>query len=94
MTGIEALSNRQREILERVCIHDASSSEAAYALGIAEETVKNALTQVYLKLGVQSRAAACYVLGRHDERRYQRERAANDLMLHGPDAPATRSDFV
>jgi DNA-binding CsgD family transcriptional regulator len=94
VTGVESLSKRQREILSRVCINDESNGEVAYALGIAEETVKNSLTAVYLKLGVQSRAAACYVLGRDDERRYQRERAATDRVIHGPEAAATRSDFV
>jgi NarL family two-component system response regulator YdfI len=52
-----ALTEREREVLQRVVQGERSKEIAAY-LGIAERTVKAYLSSIYNKLDVDSRAAA------------------------------------
>ena len=51
------LTDRELEVLNAVARGDRSK-EIAYALGITERTVKAHLSNIYSKLGVDSRAAA------------------------------------
>jgi len=54
------LTDREMEVLEAVARGDRSK-EVAYHLGISERTVKAHLASIYVKLGVDSRAAAISV---------------------------------
>ncbi len=54
------LTKREQEVLEAVA-RGERSKEVAYRLGISERTVKAHLTNIYGKLGVDSRAAAISV---------------------------------
>jgi DNA-binding NarL/FixJ family response regulator len=56
-TGHEALTPREREILALVAA-GRSTKEIARVLGIGAQTVSNALSVIYAKLGVPNRAAA------------------------------------
>jgi DNA-binding CsgD family transcriptional regulator len=51
------LSPRQAEVLQRVC-SGLSSKEIGRELGLTERTVKDHLSLVYARLGVNSRAEA------------------------------------
>jgi NarL family two-component system response regulator YdfI len=51
------LTNRELEVLQAVA-KGCTSREIAYQLGITERTVKAHLSNIYVKLGVESRAAA------------------------------------
>jgi NarL family two-component system response regulator YdfI len=64
-----ALTGRELEVLAAVAKGERNK-EIAYRLGISERTVKAHLTNVYNKLGVDSRAAAVAV-------------AAQRGLLHG-----------
>ena len=54
---VEALSSRERNILERVG-QGRSNKEIARELGIAPETVKSHIKNIFIKLGVNRRAHA------------------------------------
>ena len=58
------LSSRELEVL-RAAARGERSKEIAIALGITERTVKAHLTNIYAKLGVDSRAAAIAVASQH-----------------------------
>jgi DNA-binding NarL/FixJ family response regulator len=51
------LTARQTEVLQWVC-EGRSSKEIARTLGVAERTVKDHLTLIYVRLGVRGRAEA------------------------------------
>lgn len=55
-----SLTDREREVLAGVADGDRNK-EIAYRLGVTERTIKAHLTNVYNKLGVDSRAAAVSV---------------------------------
>ena len=55
--GLERLTGRQAEVLDLVAA-GLSNDEIAGTLGIATKTVRNHLTRVYSRLGVDSRARA------------------------------------
>lgn len=55
-TGVSALSAREREIAERVCVGDTNKQIAA-ALFLSEKTIEKHLSSVFAKLGVTRRAA-------------------------------------
>ena len=57
------LSDRELEVLSRIAKGD-SNKEAALALFISEQTVKNHLKHIYSKLGVNDRTAAVLVATR------------------------------
>ena len=52
-------------MLAAVCATGRNAA-AAKTLGVAESTVKNHLTLVYAKLGVNGIGPACYALARHE----------------------------
>lgn len=54
------LTDREREVLQRVASGERNK-EIAAGLGISEPTVKSHLTNIYFKLGVDSRASAVAV---------------------------------
>jgi DNA-binding NarL/FixJ family response regulator len=56
-TGIDALTKREREILERVATGD-SNKEIAYDLNISEKTVKHYMTNIMQKLQARNRVEA------------------------------------
>ena len=58
--GQESLTERELQVLTAVARGDRNK-EIAYKLGITERTVKAHLTNIYNKLGVDSRAAAVSV---------------------------------
>ena len=60
LTGNPDLTEREHEVLSAVSRGDRSK-EIAYRLGVTERTVKAHLTNIYSKLGVDSRAAAVSV---------------------------------
>lgn len=92
--GVQALTAREREILEayiRVGLHKLVAEE----LGITLQTVKNAATNTFAKLGCRSITQACVIYDRHargfaaptwpvvdrrrpDDRRTGRERRVRD----------------
>jgi NarL family two-component system response regulator YdfI len=61
----EELTERELEVLTAVAGGERNK-EIAYRLGISERTVKAHLTNVYNKLGVDSRAAAVSVAMQRD----------------------------
>lgn len=50
------LTAREAEIVEMIAYHGASNLEICQELGTAEQTVKNQITVIFMKLGVESRA--------------------------------------
>jgi DNA-binding NarL/FixJ family response regulator len=59
-SGINALSTRERQILERVASGD-SNKEIAYDLGIKEKTVKHYMTNIMQKLHTRNRVEAAII---------------------------------
>lgn len=57
MTTVSRLTKREREVLERLA-QGLDNTTIAEDLGIAKQTVRNYITQVYEKIGVHSRAEA------------------------------------
>ncbi len=57
MSRLESLSRREAEILH-LLLQDLSNDEIAAALFIAEQTVKNHISAIYTKLGVDDRVHA------------------------------------
>lgn len=55
---------RQLEIVELLSRPGATQASVAAALGISEDTVKNHLQALYIRLGVTSFGGAVRVLGR------------------------------
>ena len=51
------LTKRRKEIMELI-INGATNSEVGYELDITEQTVKNTVHQIFLKLGAKNRASA------------------------------------
>lgn len=67
---IHRLSPRQVEIL-RLRAQGLQDSEIAERIGISIGRVRNSLSEAYRRLGIRCPypgPAACYLLGRHDER--------------------------
>lgn len=54
---LDGLTGREQEILELLC-EGRSNAQIGWALGVAEKTVRNHLSNLYRKLGVRSRAEA------------------------------------
>ena len=54
---IDSLSPRERKVLERIC-QGRSNKEIARELGIAPETVKSHIKNIFVKLAVDRRAQA------------------------------------
>ena len=71
MSEADAMTTRERDVLDAICRSGRGNKEAARELSIAESTLKNHLTRVFRKLGVSDRGGACYRLGRADERKAQ-----------------------
>lgn len=64
----DGLTPRQLEILELLAAHpDMTTYAVALRLGVAHSTVRNLLSNAYLRLGVSTRAAAIARLGRSNE---------------------------
>jgi len=68
----EALTSREREVLDAICRSGRGNKEAADQLCIEAKTIKNHLSNIFRKLGVSDRGGACYRLGRADERKAAR----------------------
>ena len=62
--AVEALTPREREVLALVAA-GRSTKEIAQTLGIGAQTVSNALSVIYAKLGVPNRAAAAVWMRDH-----------------------------
>jgi DNA-binding NarL/FixJ family response regulator len=60
-SGIDALSPRQREVLE-MALQGKANKVIGRALGISEGTVKAHLSRIYAELGVNNRTEALYSL--------------------------------
>jgi RNA polymerase sigma factor (sigma-70 family) len=58
--ALEPLTVREQQILE-LLVHGRSNQEIAADLAITERTVKNHLTRLFAKLGVESRTQAALV---------------------------------
>ncbi len=56
-TAVSGLTKREREVLERLA-RGLDNTTIAEDLGIAKQTVRNYITQIYEKIGVHSRAEA------------------------------------
>ena len=56
----DPLTNRELQVLQGVAVGERNK-EIGYRLGISERTVKAHLTNIYNKLGVDSRASAVAV---------------------------------
>ena len=56
-TAVSGLTKREREVLERLA-QGLDNTTIAQDLGIAKQTVRNYITQIYEKIGVHSRAEA------------------------------------
>lgn len=54
-------TERQLQVFANFLLH--GTKEAAVVLDIAEQTVKNTLTDLYIRLGVESQAQAAVALG-------------------------------
>jgi DNA-binding NarL/FixJ family response regulator len=63
--GLEQLSHRQREILERLA-NGESNKEISRALNISAGTVKAHLESLYRRLDVKNRTQAAMLFGHHD----------------------------
>ena len=62
------LTKRRKEIMELI-VNGATASEIGHELGIAEQTVKNTIHQIFLKLGAKNRASAVAIwLRKYNER--------------------------
>jgi DNA-binding NarL/FixJ family response regulator len=59
----ETLSARETEVL-RLLARGSANKQIAYALGVAEKTVKTHVSSILGKLGVQSRTQAALYAGR------------------------------
>ncbi|RJO63703.1 MAG: DNA-binding response regulator [Myxococcales bacterium] len=67
---INYLTSHQQEVLRAVC--QENTRDAAFFLFRSYSTVKNGLKLIYRNLGIAgpgAKGAACYELGRWDERR-------------------------
>ena len=56
-TAVSGLTKREKEVLERLA-QGLDNNTIAQDLGIAKQTVRNYITQIYEKIGVHSRAEA------------------------------------
>lgn len=56
-TAVSGLTKREKEVLERLA-QGLDNTTIAQDLGIAKQTVRNYITQIYEKIGVHSRAEA------------------------------------
>lgn len=63
--GLRALTPQERRLLS-VLATGVTDAEVAAHLGLSEKTVRNYLSRIYEKLGVQSRLQAVLYLSRHD----------------------------
>lgn len=61
MGVLEKLSPREKEILKYL-VRGESNKKIAQAMGIGEQTVKNHLRLIYLKLGVENRTQAAWIV--------------------------------
>ena len=59
------LSNRERQVVAAV-IRGLSNREIAIELGLSEQTIKNVLSAVYMKVGVHSRVQLATFAVRHN----------------------------
>ncbi|MBA7680525.1 putative HTH-type transcriptional regulator YhjB [subsurface metagenome] len=57
---LEKLTPREKEIL-KCLVRDKSNKKIAQALGIKEQTVKNHLSFIYVKLDVENRTKAAVI---------------------------------
>ena len=64
---VAGLSNRERELFDLIG-SGASNRDIALQLGLAEKTVKNYVTNLFMKLGVQRRTEVAALAARIDER--------------------------
>ncbi len=64
---VSGLSGRERELFDLIGI-GASNRDIAVQLGLAEKTVKNYVTNLFMKLGVQRRTEVAALAARIDER--------------------------
>lgn len=63
---MDRLTTRQREIAVLRCRDDLTNKEVAMQLGIAASTVKGQWTDAMRRLGTQSIARSCYLIGQAD----------------------------
>ena len=63
-TGIDRLTNRQREIVQLRCTEDLTWDEVALRLGVRPHTIKNHMTKILRKVGRSSSSGICFDFGR------------------------------
>ena len=63
---LDGLTAREQAALDLLC-EGRSNAQIAWALGVAEKTVRNHVSNLYRKLGVRSRAEAIVLVHRHAE---------------------------
>jgi DNA-binding NarL/FixJ family response regulator len=66
---VESLSLRERQIVEALLV-GCTNKEIAQRLGVSDQTIKNQLTTLYRKLGVNGRLElAVWAMERRDKHR-------------------------
>lgn len=65
-----SLTERQQEIVAARCDSGETVDECAYRLGIAQQTVKNHVSDIIRRLEVISFYQVCTLYGKQDERFY------------------------
>lgn len=67
MTDLTRLTEKERQALLGVC-NDMEHREIAEVMRISLYMVRQYLCKAYAKLGVNSAGAACYLMGKHEDR--------------------------